>query len=147
MNVKANLIHMLLVEDDDDHAFLINRNLKSNRIINTVDRVKDGQEALDYLYMRGEFAESGARPDIILLDLKLPKVDGHEVLKIIKSDPSLHSIPVVVLTTSESESDRAKAYMHNANSYVVKPISSNGFQAMVHDLSLYWGVVNVGPPE
>lgn len=136
---------MLLVEDDDDHAYLINRNLKSNHVINTIDRVADGEEAIEYLFKRGAHHKS-TRPDIILLDLKLPKVDGHEVLKTIKDDPQLKQIPVVVLTTSASESDRAKAYKQNANSYVVKPLDANGFQTMIKDLSLYWGMVNLGPP-
>jgi CheY-like chemotaxis protein len=142
---KADLLHLLLIEDDEDHAFLVKRNLQKSRIANTLDHVMDGEMALDYLYKRKAYANS-PRPDVILLDLKLPKLDGHEVLETIKQDAQLMSIPVVVLTTSESEADRSKAYLRHANSYVVKPLDVNGFQAMVEELSLYWGMLNVSPP-
>ena len=142
---RAELLHLLLVEDDEDHAFLVARNLKASRIANTLDHVVDGEQAIDYLYRRKPYADS-PRPDIILLDLKLPKIDGHEVLEMIKNNPALRAIPVVILTTSESESDRAKAYLRHANSYVVKPLDANGFQTMVEQLSLYWGMLNLGPP-
>src|SRR5690606_24500907 len=96
---------------------------------------------LDYVRRQGRFADV-RRPDVILLDLKLPKVNGHEVLAAIKDDPDLCSIPVVVLTTSSAETDRLKAYRHHANSYLVKPINFSRFRQMVSDLSLYWGVWN-----
>ena len=142
---NAKLLHLLLVEDDDDHAYLVSRNLKAGRIANTIDRVADGAEALDYIYKRGKYSER-VRPDIILLDLKLPKVDGLEVLETLKSDPKYQAIPIVILTTSASEADRSKAYTRHANSYVVKPLDSSGFNEMVTQLSLYWGMINVQPP-
>jgi CheY-like chemotaxis protein len=143
--VDANLLHFLLVEDDDDHAAIVERTLKRNRVANTLDRVADGVEALEYVRRQGDYAER-PRPDVILLDLKLPKVDGHEVLAGIKEDEDLLTIPVVILTTSDAETDRAKAYKHHANSYLVKPIDFKRFRQMVKDLSLYWGVWNCPAP-
>lgn len=137
----TNLLHFLLVEDDDDHAEIVLRTLQRNRVGNTFDRVHDGADALAYVRRQGRFADA-KRPDVVLLDLKLPKVNGHEVLAAIKEDPDLCSIPVVVLTTSSAETDRAKAYRHHANSYLVKPINFSRFRQMVSDLSLYWGVWN-----
>lgn len=131
-------INFLLVEDDDDHAEIIVRALKHSRVANNVRRVADGIEALAFLRKRGH--SSTQRPDIILLDLKLPGLSGHELLEIIKSDPDLLTIPVVVLTTSNTERDREEAYVRHANSYIVKPASFTRFREMVRDLSLYWGV-------
>ena len=139
--MKKKLIRFLLVEDDDDHAELVQMALAENRVANEVDRVKDGAQALEYLRKEGAFTEK-PRPDIVLLDLKLPKVDGHEVLKQIKDDESLRSIPTVVLTTSQAEADKAKAYYHHANSYLSKPVDFGQFHQMVMDLELYWGLWN-----
>ena len=139
--MNARLVHFLLVEDDDDHAELIQMTLAESRIGNTFDRVSDGEEALAYLRREGAYTDK-PQPDVVLLDLKLPKVDGHEVLAQIKSDELLRGIPVVVLTTSHSEADRAKAYYNHANSYLVKPVDFDRFQQMVKDLKLYWGVWN-----
>ncbi len=142
MNPK--LVRFLLVEDDDDHAELVQMALAENRGANIVDRVSGGEEALAYLRQVGAFTGK-PRPDIVLLDLKLPKVDGHEVLEQIKTDESLRSIPVVVLTTSQAEADKAKAYYNHANSYLVKPVDFEKFQQMAKDLNLYWGVWNQVP--
>jgi CheY-like chemotaxis protein len=139
--MEAKLVHFLLVEDDDSHAEITIRSLKRNRVSNTVDRVSDGVQALEYLRQQGAF-QGRPRPDVVLLDLKLPKRDGHEVLAEIKDDLELQAIPVVILTTSDAESDRAKAYHHHANSYLVKPLDFDRFRQMVNDLSLYWGVWN-----
>lgn len=138
------LITFLLVEDDDIHAHLIERSLDKARVANEVHRVEDGAKALEFLRQQGEYADS-PRPDVVLLDLKLPKVDGHEVLAAIKEDADLHAIPVVVMTTSAAETDRAKAYKHHANSYLVKPVDFDKFRQLVNDLSLYWGVWNQPP--
>lgn len=138
---EPRLVHFLLVEDDDDHAMLVTRSLQRSRVSNQVDRVSDGEAALSYLRQKGEFA--GRQPDVVLLDLKLPKVDGHEVLRQIKEDPTLRQIPIVVLTTSQAEIDRARAYEHHANSYLVKPVNFERFQQMIEDLNLYWGVWNI----
>lgn len=135
------LVSFLLVEDDEDHAQLVIRSLASNRVTNKIDHVKDGAEALDYLFQRDKY-QNQVRPDIILLDLKLPKVDGLEVLRCIKGDPHLKVIPVVILTTSAAESDRSMAYSSNANSYLVKPMDFAKFRKMAEDLNLYWGMWN-----
>lgn len=142
--MKKQLITFLLVEDDDTHAHLVTRSLAKSRVANRVHRVADGVQALEFLKGEGEF-QNQAHPDVILLDLKLPKMDGHEVLAQIKNDPELMKIPVVVMTTSDAESDRAKAYKHHANSYVVKPVDFEKFRQLVNDLCLYWGVWNESP--
>jgi len=143
--MTAHLVNFLLVEDDDDHAAIVLRTLERNRVVNKVDRVEDGERALDYLKAKAPYQDR-VLPDVILLDLKLPRVDGHEVLKFIKETPGLSQIPVVILTTSNTETDRAKAYAHHANSYLVKPVNYPRFRQMVGDLSLYWGVWNEPAP-
>lgn len=142
--MSEDLVHFLLVEDDDDHAALVERSLKRNRVQNRVSRVSDGAQAIQFLRNEGEFADA-IRPDTILLDLKLPKLNGHEVLEIIKADEDLRAIPVVMLTTSDAENDRAKAYHHHVNSYVVKPLDFTKFRELVEELNLYWGVWNRPP--
>ena len=111
--MPPELLHFLLVEDDDDHAALVLRCFSKSRLGNTIDRVTDGVEALAYLRREGAFAQS-PRPGAIVLDLNLPKLSGHELLSAIKSDPDLRKIPVVILTTSAAEIDRAKAYTAQA---------------------------------
>lgn len=138
------LLKFLLVEDDDDHAIILTRILERERIVNDVDRARDGVEALDYLNERMKMGPEYL-PDVILLDLKLPKKDGHEVLVEIKENLKLRAIPVVVLTTSDNERDRIKAYEHYVNSYLVKPLDMMSFRKMVEDLSLYWGIWNRTP--
>lgn len=143
--MPPHLLTFLLVEDDDNHAHLVMRSLKKARVQNQVFRVCDGATALAFLRRQGEYCDK-PHPDVVLLDLKLPKLNGHEVLAAIKSDETLKTIPVVVMTTSNAESDRAKAYEHHANSYVVKPLDFDRFRDLVKDLCLYWGVWNE-PPE
>lgn len=143
---KQQLVNFLLVEDDDDHSDLVMRALKRARILNHMERVRDGVEAIMYLNKEGEFSDK-VRPDIVLLDLKLPKKDGFEVLKEIRESESLRTMPVVILSTSSAETDRAKAYTYHANSYLNKPVDFDQFQKMVEDLCLYWGVWNEGPPH
>jgi hypothetical protein len=138
---SKRLTHFLLVEDDDDHAKIVERSLHSERVSNQLVRVADGIEALRYLHREGPYRDAPV-PDVVLLDLKLPKKDGHEVLSEMKADPQLSGIPVVVLTTSDAESDRLKAYSHHTNSYLVKPLDISAFRKMVADLSLYWGIWN-----
>ena len=134
-------MRFLLVEDDDDHAHLVERHLRRDPRPNELDRASDGAEALAILRQRPPY-EAKARPDIILLDLKLPKVDGLEVLEAVKEDPDLSAIPVVIMSTSDAERDRTKAYALHANSYLVKPIDYENFRQMVTDLLNYWGVWN-----
>ena len=138
---SPRLLHFLLVEDDDDHAEIVLRTFRQNHIGNTIERVPDGVEALKYVRRQDGYAGK-SRPDVILLDLNLPRMSGHEVLDAIKADDDLKSIPVVVLTTSDADADRAKAYAHHANSYVVKPVDFVRLRQMVNDLSLYWGLWN-----
>lgn len=144
--MNRRLIHFLLVEDDDIHAHLVTRSLAKARVSNRVTRVSDGAAAIAFLQKEGQYADA-EEPDVILLDLKLPKVNGHEVLSTIKQDERLKQIPVVVMTTSDAESDRAQAYNFHANSYVVKPVDFDRFRQLVHDLCLYWGVWNEPPDE
>jgi CheY-like chemotaxis protein len=110
-------------------------------------RVVDGQEALDYLFRAGNYVEpdSSPRPDVVLLDLRLPKVDGLEVIKALKDSEDLRKIPIVVLTTSEAEQDVARAYVNHANSYVVKPVDFQKFRDLMNELGYYWLVWNTHP--
>ncbi|MDX2199000.1 MAG: response regulator [Phycisphaerae bacterium] len=131
-------LHFLLIEDDDDHAEIVMRAVGMHRMGNSVHRVADGGAGLAYL--RAQAHNGQRQPDIVLLDLKLPGRDGHEILREIKSDPALRQIPVIILTTSPAEADRVKAYDNLANSYIVKPISFSGFRQMLADLSHYWSL-------
>ncbi len=139
-------IMVMLVEDNIDHAELVIRTLEDHRIPNKVRHFLDGQSALDYLLNRGEFeGQTTARPHVILLDLRLPRVDGIDVLKTIKENDDLKSIPVVVLTTSEAEKDVARAYYNHANSYLVKPVGFEEFKRLMDDLGFYWFSWNTRP--
>ena len=140
-------ILVMLVEDNIDHAELVIRTLEEHRIANTVRHFLDGQSALDYLFRRGEYAEpvETPRPHIILLDLRLPRIDGIDVLKAIKENSELKNIPVVVLTTSEAEKDVAKAYYNHANSYLVKPVGFEEFKKLMDELGYYWLSWNTTP--
>jgi CheY-like chemotaxis protein len=145
--MKGEPIVILLVEDDDAHAEIARRNFESCRMANTLIRVADGQAALDYLYQRNEFRDpaQALHPGIVLLDLRLPKVDGLEVLKIIKADPKLSRIPVVILTTSKTEADMAQAYDSHANSYLVKPVDFTQFTELMKTFGFYWLAWNQYP--
>jgi CheY-like chemotaxis protein len=140
-------ILILLIEDNADHAELIIRTLEEHRIANKVRHFFDGQTALDYLFQRGEFSDpaQNPRPHIILLDLRLPRVDGIDVLKAIKNDETLKCIPAVVLTTSEAEKDVARAYHNHANSYLVKPVGFEEFKELMDNLGFYWLSWNTNP--
>lgn len=145
--MQGEPITILLVEDDPAHAEIVRRNLESSRIGNRLVHVSDGQAALDYLYCRGTFSDPllAPRPGLILLDLRLPKVDGLEVLKTVKADDALNQIPVVILTTSSAESDVARAYDCHANSYLVKPVDFTQFVELMEVLGYYWLVWNQFP--
>ncbi len=145
--MSGESLNILLVEDNEDHAELIQRNFRDNQIANKIYWVKDGEEALDYLFQRGAYADNASHvcPHLILLDLRLPKVDGIEVLKTVKTDEKLKSIPVVVLTSSESEKDIRKVYEYYANSYLVKPIDFQQFTKLMRDLGFYWLGWNKNP--
>lgn len=145
--MKGEPVTILLVEDDPAHAEIVRRNFDDFHLVNRMVHVSDGQAALDYLYQREGFADAAQcpAPGLVLLDLRLPKVDGLEVLKIIKADPGLQHIPVVILTTSEAESDMAKAYSHHVNSYLVKPVEFDRFVALMRSLGYYWLAWNKYP--
>lgn len=138
--VKGHPINILLVEDDRAHAEIVMRNLRDFRVANEIFHVEDGQAALDYLFRKGAFAEPAPalRPHLILLDLRLPKVDGIEVLRLIKEDEALKAIPVVILTTSGAESDMVKSYANGAGSYLVKPVDFDKFTKLLESLGYYW---------
>lgn len=140
-------LSILFVEDDDDHAEMTVRSLNEHHVGNTVHRVADGEAALDYLFARGAYQDAARfpRPDVVLLDLRLPRVDGLEVLRVIRATPELERIPVVVLTTSDHESDVAKAYDLHANAYLVKPVDFAKFLDLMRDLGFFWLVWNRGP--
>lgn len=138
--------HFLLVEDDSSHAELVRIAMEENAVANTMDHVEDGVEAVKYLNLEEPYAAS-RRPDVVLLDIRLPRMDGHELLEYMKTSEQFSTIPVVMLTTSDADSDRARAYKHNANSYVTKPVDFDQFRKMVRDLQLYWAVWNHPPAE
>ncbi len=138
--MRGEPLTILLVEDNEDHAELVKNSFEDHRIANRMFHVTNGQAALDYLHRRGEYAdpEKSPTPHVVLLDLRLPKVDGLAVLQQIKESEQLQKLPVVILTTSESEQDTAKAYAHRANSYLVKPVGFTEFSRMMDDLGFYW---------
>jgi two-component system response regulator len=140
-------LHILLVEDNEAHAELVIRGMRDQQVANRIHHVLDGEQALDYLFMRGAFADhqKNPRPNFILLDLRLPRVDGLEVLRVIKTTPSLLRIPVVILTSSDAESDIARSYDYHANSYVVKPLDFKTFTKLMKDLGFYWLGWNAKP--
>lgn len=136
---------ILLVEDQPDDEVLTLRALKKNNIRNEVVVARDGAQALDYLFARGEYQEREL-PQVILLDLKLPKVDGLEVLRQVRQDPRTRRLPVVILTSSKEERDIIQGYNLGANSYVRKPVDFEQFSEAVRQLGLYWFVLNEAPP-
>ena len=140
-------VEILLVEDNPSDAELALRALKKNNLSNNVIRVCDGEEALDFIFARGPFKGRNKLniPKLILLDLKLPKINGLEVLKIIKADPVTKIIPVVVLTSSNEESDMIESYRLGVNSYIVKPVDFDKFIDSVRDIGLYWLLLNQQP--
>lgn len=149
LNGKGEPLIILFIEDDPAHAEITMRNFKKNRISNKVIHLWDGQEALDYLFRQGKYTdpENSPLPHLILLDLRLPKVDGLEVLEKIRAVDKLKSIPVVILTTSDTESDISKAYNYNVNSYLVKPMDYDKFSNLIEAFGFYWAVWNKYPPS
>ena len=144
-----NLAHILLVEDNRMDVELTLDAFHEAKLLNTIHVASNGQEALDYLFRRGVYADRNTypMPDLILLDLKLPRVDGFEVLRQIKSTDILKRLPVVILTSSKDEGDRALSYDIGANSYLVKPVSFEGFLGVIKQIEGYWLSLNIAPPE
>ena len=137
-------VDILLVEDNADHVELIVKALRNNNVLNEVHVAINGEEAVDFLYQRGAYVDA-ARPGLILLDIKLPGMDGIEFLRRIKADPKLKRIPVVMLTTSAGEKEIVESYNCGANSYIVKPVDFEQFVKVIKELKLYWVVVNSLP--
>jgi CheY-like chemotaxis protein len=143
----SNLGRILLVEDDPKDVELTLTALEDYKLANEVVVTRDGEEALDYLYRRGKFeTRSTDNPAVLLLDLKLPKIDGLEVLQQIKADAKLKLIPVVVLTSSHEEKDMVTSYKLGVNAYVVKPVDFHEFVNAVKELGIFWALVNEPPP-
>jgi len=143
----STLGRILMVEDDPKDVELTLTALEEYNLANEVVVARDGEEALDYLYCRGNFsARSGENPAVMLLDLKLPKVDGLEVLQQIKADDKLRMIPVVVLTSSSEEKDMVASYRLGVNAYVVKPVDFHEFVNAIKELGVFWAVINEPPP-
>lgn len=140
---------ILLVEDNADDEALTLRALNKSKVANRIDVVRDGAEALDYLFCAGVYANRDPLdlPQVILLDLKLPKVDGLEVLRRVRADPRTHRLAIVILTSSKEEQDLATAYAYGANSYVRKPVDFSQFVDAISHLGLYWLVLNEPPPQ
>jgi two-component system, response regulator len=141
--------HILLVEDNQMDIELTLDAFREARLSNTIHVTRNGMEALDYLFGRGQYAdrESHSFPDLVLLDLKMPGIDGFEVLRRIKSTTGLKRLPVIILTSSKEEGDRAMSYDNGANSYLVKPVSFEGFLDVVRTIGDYWLTLNMGPPR
>ena len=145
--MTINEVEILLVEDNPNDVELTLRALKKRNLANKVHVVKDGAEALEFIFGTGTYAERDINqiPKVILLDLKLPKVDGLEVLRIVKSDERTKVIPVVVLTSSKEESDLVESYRPGVNSYITKPVDFDKFAQTVSEMGLYWLLVNQPP--
>lgn len=144
---SLHAVTVLLVEDNPDHAELTKRAIEGGNVANEIAWVKDGEEALQYLFHRGPWSDpaTAPRPGLILLDVKLPKVDGHQVLRAIKQDPELQRIPVVMLTTSERTDEVDDAYQAGANSWVTKPVRFAEFMETMKAVKLYWVLTNRAP--
>ncbi len=145
--MKGKAVTVLLVEDDPGHAEIVRRNLQRSRMANRLVHVEDGEAALDYAFRRGPYADETVHPapELVLLDLRLPRVDGLEVLRELKSNPKTKSIPIVVLTTSSAEADLVSAYDLGANSYLVKPVDFGKFSELLETFGYYWILWNEYP--
>jgi CheY-like chemotaxis protein len=144
--MASKLREVLLVEDDYRDAEMVMDTLKKYNLANTIVHARDGEEALDYLFHRGKHANQTHKiPAVILLDLKMPKVDGMEVLKQIRADPRLHSVPIVVMTSSREEKDIVTSYKLGVNGYVVKPVDFHDFVEAVKMVGGFWAVLNEPP--
>ncbi len=144
---EAGEVEILLVEDNPADAEISLRALTKHHLSNRIVHVGDGREALDFLFARGHYANRNgiARPKLVLLDLKLPKVDGLEVLRIIKGDPDMKAVPVVILTSSKEEQDLVESYRLGVNSYLVKPVDFDKFSESMREIGMYWLLLNQLP--
>lgn len=148
--MNQNTVDLLLVEDNANDAELTIRQLKKNNMANNLIHLKDGEEALEFIFATGKFANQSEllpRPKIILLDIQMPKVNGIEVLQKIKSDPRTQSIPVVILTSSKEDPDIQKCYAFGVNSYIIKPVNFESFAEAIKNLGFYWLLLNQPPND
>lgn len=141
-------VEILLVEDNPDDVELALYALKKNSLANQIQIARDGEEALDFLFCRGQFSDRrfDMPPKVVLLDLKLPKIDGLEVLRQVKSDPRTKSVPIVVMTSSKEQRDMVEGYQLGVNSYIQKPVDFDQFRDIIKELGFYWLVINQSPP-
>jgi len=146
--MKQYKIEILLIEDNPYEAELAIRSLKSNNIANDILHIDDGAEAIDFIFSEGIYKNKGhaQNPRLILLDLNLPKVDGLEILRRVKSDERTKMIPIVVLTSSREDRDIIESYKLGVNSYIVKPVNFESFSQAIAELKMYWLILNQGPP-
>jgi two-component system response regulator len=147
--MTESVLEILLVEDDPNDVKLTIHALREENVGNDIHVARDGEEALDFLFCRGEFASRSfhSPPRLVLLDLKLPKVDGLEVLRAVKGDPRTQAIPIVVLTSSRQENDLVQSYKLGVNAYIQKPVEFDSFRRVVKQLGLFWLVANEPPPS
>jgi CheY-like chemotaxis protein len=147
MELDVNNVEILLVEDNLDDAGLVIRALKKSNLANHLVHLSDGAQALEFIFCKGEYAnrQIGDRPKVILLDLKMPKVDGLQVLKAIREDERTKAIPVVIMTSSNEERDIVEGYRLGVNSYIVKPVDFDNFSKAVAELGFYWLLLNKVP--
>ena len=139
MTTNKGSMTILMADDDDDDYVLTKKALKESKLLNTLVRVKDGEELLDYLFARGEYeGQKIERPGVILLDLNMPRLDGREALKVIKSTPEFANIPVVVFTTSKAEEDIYRSYQLGSNSFITKPVTFENLITVMKTLGTYW---------
>lgn len=144
--INAKVKKILLVEDDPRDVELTLEALSEYNIANTIDVVHDGAQALDYLYCRGDYAErQDGNPSVVLLDLKMPRLSGIDVLKVVKSDPKLKTIPIIILTSSREETDLKECYELGVNAYVVKPVEFGSFLEAVKTIGAFWAILNEYP--
>lgn len=146
--MNPNSVEILLVEDNLTDAELTIRELKKHNMANNLVHLKDGEEALDFLFATGKYADSRViqyTPKVVLLDIQMPKVNGIEVLQKIKTDPKTRTVPVVILTSSKENPDIQKCYELGANSYIVKPVNFDGFAQAIKNLGFYWLLLNQPP--
>lgn len=145
-DLTPRLVEILLVEDNELDAEATMHAAQDSKLANRIQHVWDGQAALDFLYQRGQYT-AAVRPDLILLDLNLPGIDGRTVLKTVKSDEKLRTIPIVVLTTSEMDEDIVSSYQHGANAYIRKPVSTAGLAKVVSTIEQFWFGIVMLPPK
>jgi len=147
--MESRIIKILIVEDNPDDIDITQRALKEARVINKFWVVRDGQEALDFLQHKGKYQDhsTSPKPGLILLDINLPKLNGIEVLKVIKQDPELKRIPVVILTVSKRDEDIFRSYDGDCNSFIQKPVNFENFLGVIKQVSLYWGLLNIISPN